>query len=65
MVVMQHEECYVDHTTGTTMYREWGVSPNGNNFHGAWVLRVNGEYIDHSRNRTDLAEANHLKLLTA
>ncbi len=65
MTLMQHEECYVDHTTGTTMYREWGTSPNGNDYHGAWVLRVRGVYVDHSRNRTDLAAANKLKLPSA
>ena len=39
-----------------TMRREeTGVSPNGNEFGGAWVLRnANDEYVDHSRYRRDL-----------
>jgi hypothetical protein len=46
------------------MAREYGVSPTGNVFMGAWVIReyLTGEYIDHDRNRHDLAERHAIKL---
>jgi hypothetical protein len=38
--------------------REFGISPNGNRFAGAWVVRVleTGEYVEHSAHRHDLIE---------
>lgn len=44
--------------------REYGQSPNGNPFQGAWVCRDyhSGAYIDHDRNRTNLAQRLSIKL---
>jgi len=47
-----------------TMRREVGMSPNGNEFNGGWVLRnANGEYVDHSRYRVDLAERHNIHIV--
>ncbi|MNV60770.1 hypothetical protein D3C71_1532450 [compost metagenome] len=45
--------------------REYGVSPNGNPYKGAWVLREfnTGKYLDHDYNRHDLFERNKIKIL--
>jgi hypothetical protein len=45
-----------------TLEREHGKSPNGNDFGGVWVLRVDGEYIDHDQYRSDLCERRNLQL---
>lgn len=44
--------------------REYGQSPEGNPLMGAWVIRnyFTGDYIDHDRHRTDLAERHAIKL---
>lgn len=49
---------------GKTMKREYdGPTPNGNRFAGRWVLRESdGELIDFSPYRNDLAEAHDLNL---
>ncbi len=42
---------------GYTMKREEGYSPNRCPFNGKWVVRdAQGNYLDHSRYRHDLAE---------
>ncbi len=46
---------------GLTMRREKGKAPNGSNFNNFWVLRKNGQYIDHDQFRNDLAERNNCK----
>lgn len=44
---------------GWVMAREEGLTPNGNQYDGAWVLRdETGAYVDHNRYRYDL-EARH------
>lgn len=44
--------------------REYGQSPEGNPLMGSWVIRnfFTGDYIDHDRHRTDLAERHAIKL---
>lgn len=44
--------------------REYGISPNGNPLQGAWVCRDyhTGNFIDHDRNRTNLAQRLNIKL---
>ena len=44
--------------------REYGVSPQGNPLHGAWVIRnfLTGAYIDHDRYRSDLFERNYISM---
>ena len=49
--------------SGHTMAREYGLSPNGNNLNGKWVLRDReGNFVDFDKYRNDLAERNNLKL---
>jgi len=45
--------------------KEYGVSPVGNPFLGAWVFREmqTGKYIDHDHNRNDLFERNNIDIL--
>jgi hypothetical protein len=48
---------------GTTMKREYGETPNGNNLNGSWVLRdSNGEWVDFNQYRNDLACHHNLDL---
>lgn len=44
--------------------KEYGVSPNGNPFQGAWVCRNyhTGAYVDHDRYRADLSERIYVTL---
>lgn len=45
------------------MEREYGPTPNGNDFNGSWVLRNDkGEYVGHDRHRYDMAERFALDL---
>jgi len=45
------------------MKREFGKTPNGNEFDGKWVLRdMEGNFIGHDRYRNDLAERHDLSL---
>jgi hypothetical protein len=48
--------------TGHVMAREYGETPNGNNFGGRWVLRENGLLIDFDQYSNDLAERYSLNL---
>lgn len=62
-------------TLGDTIYispeqidviaKEYGVSPKGNPFQGAWVYRnmQTGAYIDHDFNRNDLFERHNISIL--
>lgn len=47
---------------GHSFQRETGETPNGNEFGGRWVLRYEGEYVDHDAYRHDLAERHNIKL---
>ena len=61
VVENQHYEGRIDDSVVTLM-REEGETPNGNQFAGRWVLRIDGEYIDHDQYRYDLAAAHNLIL---
>ena len=58
----EHYEGQVDDSAVTMMRERTGESPNGNPFNGRWVLRVDGEYIDHDQYRSDLAERYNIYL---
>lgn len=49
----------------TVVAREYGLSPTGNPYRGAWVLRElnTGKYLDHDANRHDLFERQKIKIL--
>lgn len=50
-------------TEGSLM-REYGRTPNGNQFGGRWVLRDRlGQVVDFDQYRSDLAERNKITLL--
>ena len=52
------DETYVS-DDGSTMRREYGLTPNGNSIGGFWVLRgPKGGWIGVNRYRYDLAEQN-------
>lgn len=55
---------YIRNDVQFTIAREYGKSPEGNPLMGAWVIRnfFTGDYIDHDRHRTDLAERHAIKL---
>lgn len=59
------ENIYVSPEQTQVIAKEYGVSPVGNPFLGAWVFRnmQTGEYIDHDFNRNDLFERHNVKLL--
>jgi hypothetical protein len=46
---------------GFSMRREKGNTPNGNSFNNFWVLRKEGQYIDHDQYRNDLVERHGMK----
>ena len=49
--------------SGWVMARENGLTPNGNQLGGRWVLRdPHGEYVDHDQYRHDLAERHNIHL---
>lgn len=48
---------------GSTLQREYGKTPNGNDIGGRWVLRSpEGTMIDFDQYRYDIAERHGLKL---
>ena len=48
---------------GSTMQREEGETPNGNELYGRWVYRAaNGEMVDYDKYRGDLCERNNLNI---
>lgn len=48
---------------GWTLTREYGKSPNGNNYNGQWVLRdSDNKYVYHDRYRNDIAEMFNINL---
>lgn len=48
---------------GWKMKREYGKSPNGNDFNGHWVLRnPAGEFVDFDKYRSDLMERHDLDI---
>lgn len=48
---------------GWIMEREYGPTPNGNEFNGSWVLRDDkGEYVGHGRYRYDMEAQFDLNL---
>lgn len=49
---------------GCTVKREYGKTPNGNDFNGNWVYRdIKGTLIDFDQYRNDLAERNNIELM--
>ena len=64
LVLIQISDTEYRAADGTTVQREYGKTPNGNNVGGAWVLRdVEGEWIDHDTYINDLRERNKLELV--
>ncbi len=58
-------EYYVSEDGSVVMKRDYdGASPSGNYFNGRWVLRRNGDYIDHDKYRYDLATRHGFELST-
>ena len=52
-----------DPESGLSMKREWGLTPNGNEMGGRWVLRdKDGKIIDFDSYRNDIAERNNISL---
>ena len=48
---------------GWVMQREYGKTPNGNDYNGAWVLRDDkGSYVGHDRYRYDMEARHHLNI---
>ncbi len=48
---------------GYMMQREYGMTPNGNQLNGRWVLRDSaGKMLDFDRYQNDLAEHYNLRL---
>lgn len=48
---------------GWVMAREEGLTPNGNQFNGAWVLRdPAGEYVGHDKYRFDMEGRYDLRI---
>lgn len=45
-----------------TMNREYGISPDGTQLSGEWVLRKEGEWVDFHTYRTSLAEKHGFKI---
>lgn len=44
---------------GSAIRREDGLTPNGNQLYGSWVLRdLNGNFVDCNKYRSDLMEAH-------
>ncbi len=59
LVMHQISEDRYESEEGWVMQREYGKSPNGNDYNGVWVLRDDkGNYLDHNRYRYDI-EARH------
>lgn len=50
------------HISKITVCREYGKSPNGNDIHGRWVLRREGEFIDMNTYQIDLMQRNKLDI---
>lgn len=50
-------------TAAIAVKREYGKTPNGNDFNGFWVYRdAQGKYIDHDRYLNDLCERQGFKI---
>lgn len=64
-LVATEQEHYINKEEAITVKREWGMTPYGGDFGGAWVLRVYGVYVDHDRYRNDLAERQDLRFPSA
>jgi hypothetical protein len=51
------------HDDGSTVQREYGKTPEGNDFNGRWVFRnKDGEIIDFNKYRSDLCSKWKIKL---
>jgi len=49
---------------GSTLKREYGKTPNGNDMNGRWVLRnPEGKFLTFDQYRSDIAEEYSLKLI--
>lgn len=58
----ENDDCY-KHSNGSTIQREYGKTPNGNNFGGNWVYRdEDGVMIDFNQYRSDLCSKYKIKL---
>jgi len=65
LVQLREPETYGNTELGITVYREWGKTPNGNDFNGNWVVRQYGVYVDHDRYRIDLSQRRGLQFPSA
>jgi len=63
LLKVKDNESYKSDVDGTTMRRENGLTPNGNQLNEKWVLRdADGKMVDFDQYRHDLAERNDIKL---
>jgi hypothetical protein len=64
MVEIVNDHKYQD-DAGRTMTREYGLTPNGNQLNGRWVLRdQKGQWIDMDKYRFDLSERHDIQLVS-
>lgn len=59
LAMIEVSETRYESADGWVLQREYGKTPNGNDYNGAWVLRdEKGNYLGHDQYRYDL-EARH------
>jgi len=54
---------YVSEDGSVTLRRETCKTPTGFKIDNLWVLRKNGEYVDYSRYRNDIADKHNITLI--